>query len=116
MSDELKMQVGGDLRGDLAGFVAAWKRAEGGDFRPERILSFESWEALSSVLSGERYRLLRHLHAHPARSVNALANDLKRQYRRVHDDVTILERAGLVDRSHGDVRTSADKLTAEVMF
>jgi len=48
--------------------------------------------------------------------VNALANDLKRQYRRVHDDVTILERAGLVDRSHGDVRTSADKLTAEVMF
>ena len=116
MTDELKIQVGGDLKRDLAGFVAAWKRAEAGDLRRERVLSFDTWEAMSSVLSGERFRLLRHLHAHPARSVNALANALKRQYRRVHDDVTILERAGLLDRSQGDVRATADRLTAEVVF
>ena len=116
MTDELKIQVGGDLKRDLAGFVAAWKRAEAGDLRQERVLSFDTWEAMSSVLSGERFRLLRHLHARPARSVNALANALGRQYRRVHDDVTILERAGLVDRSQGEVRTTADRLTAEVVF
>jgi len=116
MNDELKIQVGGDLKGDLDAFVAAWKRGEAGDERPERILAFESWEALSSVLTGERYRLLRHVHSHPARSVNALANTLKRQYRRVHDDVTILERAGLLDRSHGDVRTTVDRLSAEVVL
>ena len=47
---------------------------------------------------------------------NALALGLKRQYRRVHEDVTILERAGLLDRSFGDVRTTADVLTAQVVL
>jgi predicted transcriptional regulator len=116
MSDELKIRVGGDIKGDLEAFTAAWKRAEAGDLRQERILSFESWEGLASVMTGERHRLLRHLHAHPERSVNALANALKRQYRRVHDDVRILEKAGLLDRSHGDVRTTVDRLTAEVVL
>ena len=41
---------------------------------------------------------------------------LKRQYRRVHEDVTILERAGLLDRSFGDVRTTADVLTVQVVL
>ena len=41
---------------------------------------------------------------------------LKRQYRRVHDDVRILERAGLLDRSRGGVRATADVLTAEVVL
>jgi predicted transcriptional regulator len=48
--------------------------------------------------------------------VNALAKSLRRQYRRVHDDVTILERAGLIDRSGGDVRATADRLSAEVVL
>lgn len=77
-------------------------------------MSFESWEALSSVLTTERYRLLRRLHGHPVKSVNALAERLGRQYRRVHEDVRILERAGLLDRSEGGVRATADKLTAEI--
>lgn len=67
-------------------------------------------------MTGERYRLLRHLHAHPERSVNALAQALRRQYRRVHADVAILERAGLVERSDGTVRATADKLSAVVVL
>jgi len=114
MTNEIKIQVGGSLSDDLAGFVQAWKRIDGGDRGKERILSFESWEGLASVLTGERYRLLRHLHAHPAKSVNALAQSLHRQYRRVHEDVTVLESAGLIDRSGGGVRTTADKLSAVV--
>jgi len=39
---------------------------------------------------------------------------LGRQYRRVHDDVTILEDAGLVARSKGTVRTTADTIRAEI--
>jgi predicted transcriptional regulator len=116
MTDEVRLRVGGDLKRDLDGFVAAWKRAEAGDTQAERVLAFESWEALSSVLTGERFRLLRHLHGHPARSVNALALALGRQYRRVHDDVRILERAGLLDRSQGEVKATADLLTAEVVL
>ena len=67
-------------------------------------------------MTGERYRLLRHLHSHPEKSVNALAQALKRQYRRVHQDVTVLERAGLVERSDGEVRATADKLSAVVVL
>ncbi len=68
------------------------------------------------MLTGERYRLLRHLHARPETSVNALAKALGRQYRRVHEDVTVLERAGLIDRSGGEVRATADRLSAEVVL
>ena len=32
----------------------------------------ESWENLASVMTGERYRLLQHLHAHPEPSVSAM--------------------------------------------
>lgn len=111
----VKLVVGGSLEEDLAGFVDAWKRAERGEtVASERVLAFESWEALASVLTGERYRLLRHLHAHPMPSVNALAGALGRQYRRVHADVVALEEAGLIDRSHGEVRATADRLQAEV--
>lgn len=114
MTTEIKVRVGGSLRDDLESFKAAWKRAEAGDTGEERILAFESWEGLSSILTGERYRLLRHLHDRPEKSVNALARALHRQYRRVHDDVTALERVGLLDRSTGEVRVTADKLSAIV--
>ena len=116
MTGGVKITVGGDLAHDMAGFSAAWARAEAGDLTEARVLSFETWEALSSVLTGERIRLLRRLHGHPAASINALALSLKRQYRRVHDDVRFLERAGLLDRSRGDVRATADVLTAEVVL
>ena len=116
MKREIKVQVGGSLSDDLATFARAWKRIDGGDRSEERILAFESWEGLASVLTAERYRLLRHLHAHPEKSVNALAQSLHRQYRRVHEDVTVLERAGLIDRVGGGVRTTADKLSAVVML
>ena len=114
MTNELKIQVGGSVREDLAAFTRAWKRAEAGDLSQERILSFESWEGLASLMTGERYRLLRHLHAKPEPSINALARSLRRQYRRVHDDVAALERAGLIERADGVVRTTADRLSAVV--
>ncbi|HEY1935722.1 MAG TPA: hypothetical protein VGG99_27255 [Acetobacteraceae bacterium] len=79
-------------------------------------MAFESWEGLASVMTGERYRLLRHLRAHPEPSVSALARALRRQYRRVHADVAALEEAGLLDRSQGIVRTTTDRISAEIML
>lgn len=67
-------------------------------------------------MTGERYRLLQHLHSHPEKSINALARALRRQYRRVHEDVTVLEEAGLVERADGQVRATADKLSAVVVL
>jgi predicted transcriptional regulator len=113
MSD-LKVIVGGSLAEDAAAFVGAWRGAERGEVVADHVLAFESWEGLASVMTGERLRLLRHLHAHPEPSVSALARSLGRQYRRVHGDVALLERAGLVKRTGGSVRATADTVTAEV--
>ena len=115
MSD-MKITVGGSLAEDGAAFVGAWRKAERGEALADHVLAFESWEALSSIMTGERLRLLRHLHAHPEPSVSALARALGRQYRRVHDDITALEGVGLVARTGGHVRVTADTVTAEVQL
>ncbi|MBN9560628.1 MAG: MarR family transcriptional regulator [Alphaproteobacteria bacterium] len=114
MTSPVKVIVGGAEEEDGAAFVRAWERAERGEKVHERVLAFQSWEALSSLLTGERYRLLRHLHAHPEPSVSALARSLGRQYRRVHDDVSALEGAGLVERTDGEVRAATDAIQAEI--
>ena len=111
---ETKIVIGGSLEEDAGAFLRAWHRAETGEQVDECVVAFESWEALAALLSGERYRLLRHVHAHPEPSVSALARALGRQYRRVHADVAALERAGLVDRSLGNVRAAVDKIIAEI--
>jgi len=111
---ETKIIVGGGLEEDAAAFLDAWRRAERGERVDETVLAFESWEALAAVMTGERYRLLRHVHIHPEPSVSALARALGRQYRRVHADVAALEQAGLLDRSAGQVRASVDRITAEI--
>jgi predicted transcriptional regulator len=117
MTSKLKVVVGGTYKDDLAAFQSAWERAERGEpVEAERVLSFESWEGLSAVLTGERFRLLKHLHLTPEPSVSALARSLGRQVRRVHADVTALETAGLVDRSTGVVRATADKIQAEIQL
>jgi predicted transcriptional regulator len=111
---EVKIVVGGTLRDDTAAFLDAWRRTERSEAVSERVLAFESWEGLAQVMTGERYRLLRHLHDHAEPSVSALARALGRQYRRVHADVTALEQAGLLDRSTGAVTITTDKIQAEI--
>jgi predicted transcriptional regulator len=111
---ETKIIVGGSLEDDAAAFLDAWRRVESGEQISEMALAFESWEALAAIMTGERYRLMRHIHAHPEPSVSALARALGRQYRRVHADVAALEEAGLLDRSAGEVRATVDKITAEI--
>jgi predicted transcriptional regulator len=117
MNKEMKVIVGGSLKDDLAAFRSAWERTERGeDAPPERVLAFESWEGLASVMTGERYRLLRHLNAHPEPSISALARHLGRHLRRVQADVHALEKAGLVDRGTGTVCATADRIRAEIQL
>jgi predicted transcriptional regulator len=111
---DIKMILGGSLEDDAAAFLAAWHDAERGRVTQERVLAFQSWAGLWNVLTGERYRLLRHVHEHPAASISALARSLKRQYRRVHADVAALQGAGLLERVAGALRTTADKIRAEI--
>ena len=112
---EVKLRIGGTMEDDAAGFVDAWTRtASGQPVAAERILAFESWDSLSSVLTGERFRLLRHVHDTPEPSIAALAAALGRQYSRVHIDVKALEGAGLLTRQDGMWRATADRITADI--
>ena len=112
--NDVQIIVGGSLEDDAGAFLDAWRRAQAGEAIDERALVFESWDMLSSVLTGERFRLLKHVHAHPEPTVSALARALGRQYRRVHADVAALESAGLVTREAGAVRATADRLRADI--
>jgi predicted transcriptional regulator len=114
LSDVVKLIVGRTAKDVAADFLSAWKRAELGETVRERVLSFENWEGLAAVMTGERYRLLRYLHGHPEPSVSSLARALGRQYRRVHEDVVALEGAGLVVRGPGEVRATADRIEADI--
>jgi predicted transcriptional regulator len=64
----------------------------------EKPISFETRETMVRVLSPRRRELLRHVHQHPAKNIRMLAQALRRDYRRVHEDVAALEAAGLLDR------------------
>ena len=59
MSD-MKFTVGGAMEEEASRrFIDAWHRAELGESFHERLLAFESWEALARVLTGKRMELLR---------------------------------------------------------
>jgi predicted transcriptional regulator len=113
MSD-LKITVGGDVRADASRrFVDAWHRAERGEAVDERHLAFESWEALSRVLTARRLELLRYLRRHDVASVRALARALGRDYSNVHADVQALRDAGLLD-SEGALRADYDAIDTRI--
>ncbi len=106
--------VGASLDEAGASFLDAWKRAERGEDFRERHLAFESWEALERVMTPKRYALLRHVRQHPARSVAALARELGRPYRRVHDDVEALMEAGLITRDDDLLTADYDRIGTQI--
>jgi predicted transcriptional regulator len=107
--------VGGTLR-DAADRVAdAWRRAERGEpVEAEDNVTFLSWSALASHMTEKRYELLRRLHKVPAVSIRALARDLGRDFKRVHEDVKALEGIGLVEREDGLLRADYDEIRASI--
>jgi len=103
--------VGESLRDAAARVADAWHRAERGEpVEPQDVLTFVTWSALASVMTDKRHELLRHLHQHPASSIRALARDLGRDYKRVHEDVTALEAVGLIERDGPLLRASYDEI------
>ena len=101
---------------DLAARVAdVWHRAKRGeDVSPSSHVSFASWEALAAVMTPKRLELLRHVHRRPAASIAALARELGRDYRRVHDDVESLAAAGLIDRTGDRLHADYETIQADI--
>ena len=114
MSD-LKITVGGDIEDAAAKrFVDAWHRAERGETFQENHLSFESWDALTRVLTGKRLELLRYVHRHKVASVRALAKALGRDYSNVHTDVQALKAAGLIDATTQGIHAGYDAIDTKI--
>lgn len=76
-----------------------------------RVAAFENFERFSELMTPERRRILRHLHDHPEACVSDLADALDRPFRLVHEDVTVLELAGLIDRIDGQLHVTADRFS-----
>lgn len=114
----LKIHVGDSLEDLGTRVLAAVRRAEGGEDVREDHLTFDSFETLARLLTPKRLELLRFLHRHPTASVRALAQQLGRDYRRVHEDVEALSAAGLIDRDQRGTGLSApyDGIEASIAF
>lgn len=106
MSD-LNIHLEDSRDGINARFVDAWHRAERGEAGNERHLSFDTFETMTGVLTPKRIELLRYLHRQPTASVAALSRAVKRDYKRVHEDVDALATAGLIERAVDGTALSA---------
>jgi len=101
MSRKVKIHVGEGFDAVAKRVATSWKRAAAGRDVHEHHVTFVSLEALAGVMTKKRYELLRYLRHHPMRSVAALAREIGRDYKRVHEDVTALAEIGLIERDHG---------------
>lgn len=112
---EVKITAGGGFEEAASRrFVDAWHRAEAGEHFHERHLAFESWDALSRVLTGRRMELLRYVHRHDVRSIRTLAKALGRDYSNVHADVQALVAAGLLENSKEGLRADYDAIETRI--
>jgi len=96
-------------------FVVAFERAAAGEELTERHITFMSLGEMMAALTPKRLEMLRCLRRMGgADSITALARSLGRDYKRVHEDVAVLENAGLITKESGRVNTPWDRLSAEV--
>jgi predicted transcriptional regulator len=115
----LQVHIGNTLDDMGRRFIDAWHRAERGELtedNAERHVGFEDFDTFSRVITPKRLELLRHVHRHPCRSIRALAMGLGRDYRRVHEDVETLVRAGLLDRDDSGLHADYDTVKMETSF
>ncbi len=111
---KLDVHVGGSFADSKRRVLDAVSRAAGGETVTEDHITFDSWEALAAVMTTKRFALVRHLKRHPEVSIAALARSLKRDYKRVHEDVEALAAAGLVERTEGGLRADYSEIRAQI--
>jgi predicted transcriptional regulator len=111
---KLEVHVGGTFADTKRRVLEAVAAAERGPVESQTHITFESWAALANVMTPKRFEILRHIHRQPVASIAALARDLGRDYKRVHEDVEALVTAGLLEREQGEVRASYDEIRAVI--
>jgi predicted transcriptional regulator len=95
--------------------IEAWHNAErGGGDSPEISVTFESMEAFLRHVTPKRLEMVRVLREHPAISVAALARQLGRDYKNVHEDVDALTTAGLIEKVGRSIKAVADEIVLKL--
>lgn len=113
MTNKVHVHVG--RLGDMGRrFVGAWDRAVAGERVDESHITFLDLQAMLETLSPRRLELLRHVRQHGASNVRELATALERDYKNVHQDVAVLEAAGLLVRTGRKLSAPWDELQASV--
>jgi predicted transcriptional regulator len=98
-----------------ARFIQAWHSAERGKTSTQEHVTFLSLEAFITAISPKRLVLIQHLRKAGPMSVRKMAGELKRDYKSVHGDVTLLVSAGLIMREAKDlVAVHWDELHADM--
>jgi predicted transcriptional regulator len=115
MSTTNKVQVAvGNLADMGKRFSSAWNHAAAGEAVSETHVTFLDVQTMLDTLSPRRLDLLRHVRRHGAANVRELATALKRDYKNVHQDVALLESAGLMLREGKKLTAPWDELQANV--
>jgi len=115
MSITNKVQVDVGSLADMGKrFASAWNRAAAGEPVSETLVTFLDVQTMLDTLSPRRLELLRHVRQHGAANVRELATALNRDYKNVHQDVAMLESAGLLLRDGRKLTAPWDELQANV--
>jgi len=102
-----------------ADFIAAWRSAEKGDTPavPVERIFFEDVRALAKVLTPRRIETLKTLHDNGPLAIRALARLLNRDYKNVNQDIQLLLKVGLVEKTDsGLVVAPFEKIVAEIQL
>ena len=115
MNTTNKVQVNVGSLADMGKrFAGAWNKAAAGEQVQETHVTFLDVQTMLDTLSPRRLDLLRHVRQHGAGNVRALAQTLGRDYKNVHQDVAVLESAGLLVRDGRKLTAPWDALQANV--
>ena len=95
-------------------FSSAWNRAAAGEQVNETHVTFLDVQTMLDTLSPRRLEMLLHVRQHGAGNVRQLAQALGRDYKNVHQDVAVLEAAGLLVRDGRKLCAPWDELQANV--
>ena len=115
MNTTNKVQVNVGSLADMGKrFAGAWNRAATGEQVQETHVTFLDVQTMLDTLSPRRLELLRHVRQHGAGNVRELAQTLGRDYKNVHQDVAVLESAGLLVREGRKLAAPWDELQANV--
>ena len=95
-------------------FTNAWNQATAGKKVNETHITFLDLQTMLETLSLRRLELLKHVHQYGAENVKQLATALNRDYKNVHQDVEVLESAGLLLRDGRKLSAPWNELSASV--